>query len=805
MPTLYDGQYNVVVRQAGVDTQIYQAVTNASGGYDLTLKVTLLGVDARQLVGANFSNSNTRVVFADPVANPGTNSADILVGTLGNDTLDGLYGPDTLTGGPGDDILTGDSGIPQTQYPGFPAYFGTLTSSLVNGLGGQVGFGEAAMPRADYGAVNVVSLPLPSTFNGGSVTVNGTAVSQIQIDADGWVTIGGMKLAIWPDEGVDTDRGPLSPSVGGNSAGTNQIWYDFDSATSTLTVTWDDVGRYNNGTVPNAFQMQLKVVGPDQFDVVYRFEATSWEYYYSYDSYAPYIQMGTSTPTYFPMPSGGVVNLDTSAGNTGQPGVFVVKVRGGSVVTGYKFENDILQGGGGNDVLDGGLGDDFLDGGAGNDVLRGGVGNDSLTDTTGGDDQLFGGDGDDVLNDTVGANIVDGGAGNDVIYSSRGGDTLTGGTGSDLFYDYWSWRNGPVTTITDFQAGAGGDNLSVSYTMYDGNCSSVLIGQVGADTIVYGVRNLSTGPQVEQRFRLVNVDASTLVAANFSNYAISRIEDQTLTGTAAADTIYGGFGNDTIDGGAGADTLYGSAGNDHLIGDQGLTATVDLGAYFGSISKTLIDGLGGAIGFGEGVQARTDYIDSTIPIPAGFNSGSVTVNGASVTSLYFNTNGEVALGSLRVGIWPQDVNTSAPASTSTPGGTSKGSNQVWYDFDSATNTITVTWDDVHNDDFNSSPNAFQAQIRISDPTRSTSFTATNSSVGTGAARRTSRPQPGASTCRNRRRDGSASARAEAISGCRASGRSRSAGRRSSMAWSKATRSTAATATTSSKAASATMS
>src|SRR6185369_4738323 len=132
---------------------------------------------------------------------------------------------------------------------------------------------------------------------------------------------------------------------------------------------------------------------------------------------APYIQIAGTT-TSFPMPSGGISNLDTTAGITGVPGVYVAQVRGPTVITGYGFDNDRLEGGGGNDILDGGLGDDYLDGGSG------------------GDDQLFGGDGDDTLNDTTGANILDGGAGNDRLNASRGGDMLTGGTGSDTFYDW---------------------------------------------------------------------------------------------------------------------------------------------------------------------------------------------------------------------------------------------------------------------------------------------------------------------------------------------------------------------------------
>ena len=363
------------------------------------------------------------------------------------------------------------------------------------------------------------------------------------------------------------------------------------------------------------------------------------------------------------------------------PGVYVAQVRGPTVITGYGFDNDRLEGGGGNDILDGGLGDDYLDGGSGNDVLRGGVGNDFINDTAGGDDQLFGGDGDDTLNDTTGANILDGGAGNDRLNASRGGDMLTGGTGSDTFYDWFGWRNGGVSTITDFQAGAGGDNVYTSYYYYDGNRYSVVIGQDGADTIVYGISGNSNGRQLEQRFRLVNVDASTLVAANFNNIAISRIEDQTLTGTSAADTIFGGYGDDTIDGGAGSDAIYGSDGNDHLIGDQGLTPATDLNAYFGSLSSYLVDGLGGAIGFGEGVLARGDDFSNNITIPSTFSGGQLVVNGTNNSLININNDGQLTIGSLKLGIWPGDADTRAGPLAPSPGGTSKGSNQVWYDFD----------------------------------------------------------------------------------------------------------------------------
>ena len=45
--------------------------------------------------------------------------------------------------------------------------------------------------------------------------------------------------------------------------------------------------------------------------------------------------------------------------------------------------------------------------------------------------------------------------------------------------------------------------------------------------------------------------------------------DDSLVGTAFADTIHGNGGNDTLYGGAGADTIYGGIGLDHMIGGDG--------------------------------------------------------------------------------------------------------------------------------------------------------------------------------------------------------------------------------------------
>ena len=243
----------------------------------------------------------------------------------------------------------------------------------------------------------------------------------------------------------------------------------------------------------------------------------------------------------------------------------------------------------------------------------------------------------------------------------------------------------------------------------------MLIGQEGADTIVYGVLDNSSGRQVQERFRLVNVDASTLVSANFEGRTIVRIEDQNLIGTTAADTIYGGFGDDVIDGGAGSDALYGSDGTDHLIGDDG-SIVPSLPTIVGPASSSLVNTLGGPIGFGEAAQPRSDYRTDRITLPVAFNGGTVQVNGASVNNIYFDTDGYAELGGLKLTVFRANANPALGAGAASPGGNSTGSNQLWYDFDSTNNVITLTWDDVQNAYNAADPsNAFQVQIKVNGP------------------------------------------------------------------------------------------
>jgi hypothetical protein len=146
-------------------------------------------------------------------------------------------------------------------------------------------------------------------------------------------------------------------------------------------------------------------------------------------------------------------------------------------------------------------------------------------------------------------------------------------------------------------------------------------------------------------------------------------------------------------------------------------------------AQDLINGLGGAAGFGENQLPRGDdasnvQVDITSVFPGGIN-----YFGTVYTRIWVNTNGNITFDAQNTNFTPQnitagsariiapfyaDVDTRGGASTATPGGTSTGSNLVYYDLDPGTGTFTVTWDDVgYYAQRTNLLNAFQLRLRRS--------------------------------------------------------------------------------------------
>lgn len=84
----------------------------------------------------------------------------------------------------------------------------------------------------------------------------------------------------------------------------------------------------------------------------------------------------------------------------------------------------------------------------------------------------------------------------------------------------------------------------------------------GANTVISRYYN-----GVQHSLTLQNVTESALLSSHFAFASVST--DDTVTGTALNDDLFGGLGNDTISGGVGADRLFGEAGNDTLDGGTG--------------------------------------------------------------------------------------------------------------------------------------------------------------------------------------------------------------------------------------------
>jgi Ca2+-binding RTX toxin-like protein len=229
---------------------------------------------------------------------------------------------------------------------------------------------------------------------------------------------------------------------------------------------------------------------------------------------------------------------------------------------------DFLIGTAGRDHLRGFGGEDSLDGGAGADYLDGGLGDDRYFVTAG--DLLADSGGIDTVESGVtwilangfenllltgtaningtgnsGNNIIAGNSGNNAISGRDGDDFLTGGAGNDTFI----MSNGAGASYGNDQidGGEGVDTLD-----YGTNARSAVTIDLGLGTASGG----GTGGTGTVSF----VDLENANGGGFND---------SMTGSAEANFLFGFNGNDSIDGAGGNDRLDGAAGNDALAGSEG--------------------------------------------------------------------------------------------------------------------------------------------------------------------------------------------------------------------------------------------
>jgi len=270
-----------------------------------------------------------------------------------------------------------------------------------------------------------------------------------------------------------------------------------------------------------------------------------------------------------------------------------------------------LEGGNGNDTLLGANGADSLDGGAGDDILRGGAGNDTLH-ASAGMDTIDGDAGNDSIEARYVSGILNGGAGNDIFAISAGNHTsvranggsgndqfsvyggsydpadiqLTGGEGSDRFI-FNEYATTP-TVITDFTAGVDGDRLDVTQmlghiwgldikaNLMSPSLNYIRLLQSGADLLLQYDPDGNGSAEPRTIAVLLNVQLKDLVQDNLIGVALQgdtapgelthgTDDNDSMSGSALDDTLYGGNGDDMLNGGwGGDDRIFGEAGNDFL-------------------------------------------------------------------------------------------------------------------------------------------------------------------------------------------------------------------------------------------------
>lgn len=332
--------------------------------------------------------------------------------------------------------------------------------------------------------------------------------------------------------------------------------------------------------------------------------------------------------------------------------------------------NDNLTGGNVSDVLIGGRNDDVLVGGGGNDLFKfaagdgvdsydGGAGFDTIQATTAnaviaisaisGIEAIsangFAGvsiigtslaDALDFLGTALdGITRIDAGAGNDTVTGSAGADTIVLGSGNDIFHagnGDDSFLAGIGAGLDAIDGGAGVDTITATAANATiGGAALTSIEAISAGGFA-GVRILGTTGNDVMDFSAIALDGIANIDAGSGN--------DSVTGTALADTIVLGSGNDSFDAGdgddiflaragAGSDSINGGLGFDTILA-AGANATINVAALT-SIEAIDAGGFANVTLIGSSLADMLDFSALTLTGIAAIDvgAGNDTVHGSS--------------------------------------------------------------------------------------------------------------------------------------------------------------------------------
>ncbi|WDE08449.1 PEP-CTERM sorting domain-containing protein [Thalassomonas viridans] len=164
-----------------------------------------------------------------------------------------------------------------------------LATPIVSGLGGSAGFGENVLAANDDESSSFIDI---TPALSGGLDFFGTNYSGLYVNNNGNVTFANRLGTFTPYAltgatdnpiiapffaDVDTRGGASTPSAGGNSTGSNLVYWDLDDVNNIFTVTWDDVGYFSRQTnLVNSFQLALIDKGNGDFNIEFRYESINW-------------------------------------------------------------------------------------------------------------------------------------------------------------------------------------------------------------------------------------------------------------------------------------------------------------------------------------------------------------------------------------------------------------------------------------------------------------------------------------------------------------------------------------------------
>ncbi len=617
----------------GRDTLSYD---RAGAGVVVNLSLTTAqntigsGVDLirgfEKLEGSNFADTLTGDAGNNEIQ--GRSGNNLLSGLAGNDDLVGGQDNDTLIGGVGADTLNGSG----NGAAGDTASYATSAAAVnVSLIGGVVGLGGDAAGDVLFGIENLIGSRLADTLTGDANdnVIEGGAGAD-RLFGGGNTGVGDTVSYAASTVGVNIGL-TGAVGIGGDAAG--DVLDGFENMTGSAfndTLAGTTGANVLRGGAGN--DRLIGLGGGDVLDGGAGLGDTA-DYTGVGSSNSLTINLISEETTGF---ANGLTDTLIGIENaTGGAGVDNIVGNNLANVLNGGDGDDFIIGGLGNDTLIGGAGFDIVafDGAGGvsaslsittaqnfgvfygTDLISGFEGitgsefNDSLTGNAS-DNFLNGIGGDDTLTGLAGADRLYGGAGNDLLFGGLGADLLDGGAEIDTVSYVASAAGVSVGLFFGAPASSGGDaagdelfgieNLIgsrfVDVLFGDAN-DNIIEGGAGADSLSGGgnLTGVEAGDTVSYAGSTVAVtvdlqlqgtqpatataqvsggDAAGDRLSGFEKIVGSAFND-TLTGDASVNTLFGGRGNDVLRAIGDGDRLYGGDGSD-TVTFAGETAGVDV-------------------------------------------------------------------------------------------------------------------------------------------------------------------------------------------------------------------------------------